>query len=163
MKIKTKVSRLLFISVMFATLCGCMADTRYLSFTSIEKEGWKRADTLSFCIPPLEDIEDKDIYLLLHTEGYKYENIAIGFSVSQDSNNLYNKQFHYLLGDYSSIKGLGRRCDYKLPTNKFGLCDTIPATITLVHEMEESILSGIHRVGILIEEPAKISWNANWE
>lgn len=164
MRSKTKASWLLFVLVMLV-LYGCMADTRYLSFAIIEKEGWGHADTLTYSIPPLVGIGDNGIYLLFHTEGYEYKNIAIDITVTQDSNQLYKEQVNYLLDGVVSTGGIGRRCDYKLPVNDIVFCDTMPVEITLAHRMEGDKLLGICKVGILVEESDALTaepWNVDW-
>ena len=166
MRSKIKASRRLLVSVMLVLLYGCMTDPRYLSFIPIEKDGWDHTDTLTYSIPPLAGIGNNGIHLLFHTEGYEYRNIAIDVAVKQDSSQCYNRQISYLLDEMPSIRGIGRRCDYKLPVDDIVLCDTLSTMITLVHGMKDTKLLGVRKVGILVEESADASitesWNVDW-
>ena len=153
-------------SALLAALCSCMEDTKSLTFAALEQEGWRRTDTLTYVIPPLKGTVDCGVSLLLHTEGYGYENIALGIDIRQDSIQLYHKQRHYQLSEVPSATGIARRCDYTLPVGNLTLCDTLPTTVTIIHHMEPSLLTGIQRVGIrtgrLVNETDSVIWRVDW-
>lgn len=143
-----------------------MADTRHLDFVSIGDDGWAHTDTFIYAIAPLPGVGQSGISLLLHTDGYEYENIALDITVSQDCTLLHHEQHSYRLSDSGPKKGIGRRCDYTLPVGNFTLCDTLPTTITLTHRLDQLMLKGIREVGIRISEPLHRPgdpvWKVNW-
>lgn len=138
------------VSALLTTLCSCITDTEYLTFTSISQDGWTKTDTLNYIIPPLEDIESSGISLLLHTEGYPFENIALGITIQQDTNLLYREQRIYDLVQNQPKTGIGNRCNYILPVENISLCDTLPTTITLVQQLNHPFLTGIRKIGVHI-------------
>ena len=160
------LSNALSVSVLLTALCSCMSDTRYLSFVSINHNGWGQADTLTYTIAPMAGAGKSGISLLLHTEGYAYENIAFDITIRQDSTPLYHEQRNYLLKDNLPQNGIGTRCDYTLPVGNFILCDTLPTTITLTSQLGLPVLTGIREVGIRIaapmREPGEPVWRVNW-
>lgn len=153
-------------SALTASLCGCMADTRHLDFISIGNDGWKHTDTLTYTITPLPEVELGGVSMLLHTEGYNYENIALNVTIRQDTILRYSKLHTYLLSHNQPKNGVGRRCDYTLPVGNITLCDTLPTTITLTHRLDQSVLTGIREVGIRIgaplRQPDEPVWKVDW-
>ena len=166
MRSRAKALHTFFVLGLIAGLCSCMADTRFVTFVPIGQKGWVCSDTLRCMIPPLRGVGGCRVSLLFHTEGYGYENFAVDVDICQDSVQLYRKQHHYLLGEIPSAKGIGRRCDYTLPVSNLVLCDTLPTTVTLVHQMELPALMGIREVGVCIGEPmhesAEEVWRVVW-
>lgn len=159
----SKASLLLYLSVMIANLCSCIADTRHLSFLSIGKDGWAYTDTLTYTIAPLNHVEKSGLSLLLHTEGYAYENIAFDITIYQDTILIYHEQRSYLLEPNLVQSGIGRRYDYTLPISNITLCDTLPTTITIAQQLDQPILTGIREVGIHISEPLRQPGEAVWK
>ena len=160
------LSTVLSVSGLLAALCGCMSDTRHLSFVSIEYDSWAQTDTLTYTIAPMVGEDRSGIFLLLHTEGYEYGNIAFDITIKQDTTLLYREQRSYLLESNRPHKGIGNRCDYTLPVGNFTLCDTLPTTITLTSQLDPPILTGIREVGIRIaapmREPGEPVWRVDW-
>ena len=156
----------LSVSVLLATLCACMADTRYIAFAPVGADGWASADTLTYSIAPLAGVEQGGVYLLLHTEGYRYGNIAVEVSIRQDTSLLYHEQHSYLLSSDEAKSGIGHRFDYVLPVANVTLCDTLPTAITLIHQLDQPLLSGIREVGIrigdLVRQPGEPVWKVDW-
>ena len=154
------------VSVLVATLCSCMADTRYLTFAPIGADGWACTDTLTYSIPPLAGVEQGGVFLLLHTDGYRYGNIAVEISICQDTSLLYHEQRSYVLGYDEAKSGIGHRSDYLLPVDNITLCDTLPTTITLTQQLDQPVLLGIREVGIrisgAIRQPDEPVWKADW-
>lgn len=166
MRSRAKVLRLLLVPALLAALCSCMADTKSLTFATIGQKGWSHTDTLSYVIPPLKGMGDCGVALLLRTEGYGYENIALDIDIRQDGTQLYHQQRHYWLSEEVSANGIGRRCDYTLPVGNLTLCDTLPTTITVVHNMEQPLLKGIREVGVrtgrYVHESDTVIWQVDW-
>lgn len=161
------LSTVLSVSGLLAALCGCMSDTRHLSFVSIEYDSWAQTDTLTYTIAPMAGEGRSGISLLLHTEGYEYGNIAFDITIRQDTTLIYHELRNYLLGNNSTNKGIGYRSDYTLPVGNFILCDTLPTTITLTGQLNQPILTGIREIGIRIaspmREPDEPIWRVNWQ
>lgn len=161
------LSIVLSVSGLLAALCGCMSDTRHLSFVSIEHDSWTQTDTLTYTIAPMAGAGRSGIFLLLHTEGYEYGNIAFDITIKQDTTLLYHEQRSYLLENNRPKDGIGDRCDYTLPVGNFILCDTLPTTITLTGQLNQPILTGIREIGIRIaspmREPDEPIWRVNWQ
>ena len=166
MRSETKAPRLLSMLALLVALGGCMADTKYLSFASVEREGWEYDDTLTYIIPPLAGTRDGGVSLLLHTEGYGYENIAFDIVIRQDTLLLYREQRTYWLKEHPATDGIGRRYDYALPIGNIELCDTLPTTITLLHQIDQPILTGIREIGIRMSKPLRQAgepvWRVDW-
>ena len=158
------IGALLIVSFMLTVLCGCMSDTKSITFASISTDGWARTDTLVYTIVPLEDGKRSGVSLLLHTEGYAYANISLGITIQQDSFLLYSEQRNFLLCENSPKPSIGRRCDYTLPIENFALCDT--TIITLTQQLDVPLLTGIRRVGVHvgspIREPGEPIWRVDW-
>lgn len=156
----------LSVSVLLATLCSCMADTRYLAFAPVGADGWASTDTLTYSVVPLVGVKQGGVYLLLHTEGYRYGNIAIEVSIRQDTTLLYNGQHSYLLSDNDAKSGIGHRYDYVLPIANITLCDTLATNIILTQQLDQSLLPGIREVGIRIgdvmRQPSEPMWKVDW-
>ena len=161
-----KILLLLSVSTLLAALCSCIGDTRFLAFIPMGQDGWAHTDTLSYTAKPLGNVKRCGISLLLHTEGYAYENIAIGITVQQDTTLIYHEQRHYLLKYQNPKKGIGRRCDYTLPIGNMELCDTLPTTITITQQLSQPSLTGIREVGICISsplhQPGEPVWKVDW-
>lgn len=168
MRDKAKALNLLSTLALLAALSSCMADTEHISitFVPVEAKGWEHTDTLGYTMPPLKNADSCEISLLLHTEGYIYENIAFDITIYQDSILLYHEQRDYLLCDNLKAEGFGRRCDYKLPVGNFTLCDTLPTTIALMHRIDRPVLKGIREVGIYASTPigqsGEVVWEVDW-
>lgn len=162
----TKMRSMLYVSLLCATLCSCMTDTRHLAFIPIENYGWVRTDTLTFTFAPPNDMKQGGISLLLHTEDYSYENIALNITIRQDSSLLYHQQRTYLLDHSLPKKGIGHRCDYTLPVGNITFCDTLPVTLILTQCLDQFTLKGIREVGIRISppmrQPGEPVWQADW-
>ena len=142
-----------------------MDDVRSLTFNPIPAEGWHHADTLTYTIAPL-DIQGKSgISVLLHTEDYAYANIALDIAIAQDTL-LYSQRQEFTLDQCTPSKGIGRRYDYTLTITNIALCDTLPTTITLTHQLDTSPLCGIREVGIrinhLVHMPGEVVWKVDW-
>ena len=152
--------------LLIATFCSCMGDIRHIAFVPIDAEGWSITDTLVITIAPLNDVDKCGLSLLLHTDKYEYANIAFDISVSQDSIPLYHEQHSYLLENSLSEHGIGRHCEYILPVDNVVLCDTLPTTITLVQQLNQPLLAGIHRMGVRVSsplrQPGEPVWRVNW-
>lgn len=151
---------------LLSALCSCMNDTRHLAFASIGHDGWAHTDTLTYTIDPLTGTSKSGVYLLLHTEGYAYGNIALDICIQQDTAMLYHEQRNYILAQGEPKDGIGRRCDYTLPVGNVVLCDTLPTTITLAQRLDQPILTGIRDMGIRIaspmREPGEPVWRVDW-
>ena len=154
------------VSALFTLLCSCIADTKYIAFTSIAQEGWSQADTLCYTIPSLGGVDRSSVSLLLQTEGYSYENIALDITIQQDTTLLYHELRSYLLCYSQPKRGIGNQCSYTLSVGNVSLCDTLPATITLVQQLDQPILSGIRKVGVRLgapmSEPGAPVWKVDW-
>lgn len=166
-KAKTqKILHILSVSTLLTALCSCIDDTRYINFISIKQGGWSHTDTLTYIVDPLSNVERCGISLLLHTEGYAYENIAFTITIKQDTTLLYHEQRSYLLKQHDPQNGIGRRCDYTLPIGNIYLCDTLPATITITQQLDQPSLRGIREVGTRISsplrQPGEPVWKVDW-
>lgn len=156
----------LCLTALLHTMCGCMTDTRHLDFITINHEGWTHHDTLVYTIAPMVGIDRCGLQVLLHTEGYHYENIAMDIVVMQDTSLLYHEQRSYTLKHQQPQHGLGQRCDYTLPVGNIALNDTLSTTITLTQQLDQPALKGIREVGIRISpplrQPGEPVWRADW-
>ena len=162
---KAKALHLLLVSVLLAILSSCMTDTQriYTTFIPISQKGWRQCDTLKYAMPPLKNTDNCDISLLLHAEGYNYGNIALDITIQQDTTLIYHEQRDYLLFENLPVEGFGRRCDYTLPIGNFSFCDTLPTTITLVHQIDQPLLKGVREIGVDISTPKReIIWRVDW-
>lgn len=167
MRERDKAWLALCMSAVLAVLGGCMADTRHLAFIPIGYEGWADTDTLTYTLNPLNGVEQGgELSLLLHTERYRYENIALGITIRQDTVLVRHEQRNYILGQHRAKKGVGHRSDYVLPVGNVVLCDTLPTTITLTHQLNQSILKGVRGIGVRIGTPlqptSKPRWQSDW-
>lgn len=166
MRDKAKLLRLISATILFLVLNGCVADTKYVAFIPIGHNGWLHTDTLTYAIDPLTDMERSGFSLLLHSEGYRYKNIALDITISQDTILLYHEQRSFLLEHNLPRKGIGRRYDYVLPVGNFILCDTLATTISITHRLNQSKLVGIREVGVRIgpplHQPGESSWKVDW-
>ena len=157
---------ILLVSAMLIALCSCMKDMKHLSFVSIGHDGWAHSDTLNYTIEPLKGTSKCGVYLLLHTEGYAYSNIAFDICIQQDTVQVYHEQCSYLLAQNESKKGIGRRYDYTLPIGNIVLCDTLPTVITLTQRLDQPMLYGIRDMGICVTSPIRLPeepvWLMNW-
>ncbi len=166
MRSKAKTWCILSVSALIAVLCSCMADTRHLAFTSIGHDGWTHTDTLTYTITPLSGTAQCGLSLLLHTEGYDYENIALDITVSQDTTLLLHEQRSYRLDHNQPKSGIGRRSDYTLPVGNITLCDTLSTLVTLTHRLDQPTLTGIREVGIRLSaplrQPGEPVWRVDW-
>lgn len=156
----------LSIVVLLTTLCSCMADTRHITFASIDYTGWAQTDTLIYTIAPLNGAKRCGISLQIHTEGYRYKNISLGITIRQDSTLLYQELRNYLLEQNHPKNGIGHRYDYTLPIGNFTLCDTLPTAITVTQQLDQPTLVGIRKVGVHIaspmHEPGEPIWKVDW-
>lgn len=163
----------LCVTILQVVLYGCMADTKHLVFASVNHSGWAHTDTLTYTITPLLKNNattpngcKSGISLLLHTQAYKYNNIALDITIRQDTCLLYHELRNYQLDNCQAKGGIGLRCDYTLPVDNITLCDTLPTTITLTQQLDQPLLLGIHKVGILIgaptRKPGEPIWRVDW-
>ena len=151
---------------MLAALCSCMGNAGYMAFRPVTGKGWRSVDTLTYRVDTLDRGGSYGMRLLLHTDGYPYENIAMNIVVKQDTTTLLDTVASYDLTEEPATKGLGHRNDYILPVGNVTLCDTLPATVHVAHRMADTLLAGIREVGIGIEEPIRRSdetvWRVEW-
>ena len=176
MKAKSK-TRVLCLTLCVATLqvvlYSCIADTRHLVFATINRDGWAHTDTIAYTIIPLPgnsntlgSDQKSSISLLLHTEAYKYSNIAIDIIIEQNNSLLYHELRSYQLDSCHPKNGIGHRHDYILPIGNITLCDTLPFDIILTQQLDQPLLVGIREVGVRIGtpmcEPGEPIWKANW-
>lgn len=161
---RSKIKILTLLSIL-TVLTGCMDNIHYLIFKSVDTAGWSRCDTLIYTIPPIERHSQIGISVLLNTEAYPYQNIAFDITIAQDTL-LYHEQQEYTLSQCTPKSGIGGRCDYTLPITNITLCDTLPTTLTLIHQLEQPTLKGIREVGIsvgaLIPKPGDVIWQIEW-
>lgn len=162
MRSRTKALHKLLVASVLLALCSCMADTRHLAFVSVAQEGWAQTDTLNYSVAPLVGVGECGISLVVQTENYAYENIAIAVAISQDSTLLYHQRHYYNLEEGAPKNGIGRRCEYTFPMGNVTLCDTMATTIALTHQLCDSLLMGISKVGIRIEKPLHQSGEVEW-
>ena len=161
MTIRSKTLTLLA-SALLTALCSCMNDTKHLAFAPIGLDGWGHTDTLTYTIAPMTGMHKGGVYLLLHTEGYDYANIALDICIHQDTVMLYHEQRSYLLAQCESKNGIGHRCDYTLPVGNIELCDTLPTTITLTQALDQPTLTGIREIGIRMTAPMRLPGDPVW-
>lgn len=143
-----------------------MNETRHIAFSSINCDGWAHTDTLTYTIEPVNGVERSGISLLLATEGYGYGNIAVNITVKQDTIPLYHELRNYILEQSHRQRGIGHRNDYTLPVGNVTLCDTLPTTIIITHQLNQPLLTGIRGVGIHVtapmRQPGEPVWHVNW-
>lgn len=161
---RSKIKVLTLLSIL-TILIGCMGNTHYLAFEPVDVAGWSRCDTLIYTILPIERHSQMGISVLLNTEDYPYQNIALDITIAQDTL-LYHEQQEFTLSQCKPKSGIGRRCDYTLPITNITLCDTLPTTLTLTHQLEQPTLKGIREVGVsvgaLISKPGDVIWQIEW-
>ena len=147
-------------------LCGCMKDTRQLTFATTEPDGWAAGDTLTLAIDTLTRTGTHGVELLLHTDGYAYTNLALHVSMVQDTTVLYDEQLTIDLKQMKQASGIAQRCDYVVPLANMELSDTTHTTVNVYHRMSDTLLCGIGRIGIRIGSPARrpgeVVWQVEW-
>ena len=167
MRSKANTSCLLLVAVLLAALCSCINDAQHLAFTILKTKEWGQGDTLSYIIPPLEGAGCCGVSLLLYTDGYEYENIAVDVTIRQDSMLRYHDLRSYLLSEDDPKEGVARRCYYTLPIDDVELCDTLPTVVTLTHQLDQPVLKGVDKVGVCIgkrmRQPGEVVWRVNWQ
>lgn len=156
----------LLILLMLAALSSCMSDVSYMAFRTINPKGWCQADTLTYSIDSLERSGAYGMYLLLHTEGYSYANIALNIIVTQDSVVLLDTVARYDFSVSSAAHSVARRADYAFPLCDVELCDSSSTVMSISHLMSDDPLKGIREVGIRLEapihKPQEIEWRVSW-
>lgn len=147
-------------------LCGCMGDTRQLSFVATAPGGWAADDTLTLVIDTLDKTRTNGVELLLHTEDYAYTNLALHLRVKQDTALLYDEQLTIDLKQMKQSEGIAQRCDYVVPLGNMELADSTHTTVSVKHLMSDTLLRGIGRIGIRIGSPARrpgeVVWQVEW-
>ena len=169
MKRKTKplaLYKTLLTLLMLTALSSCMSDVNYTAFRTIDSSKWGQTDTLTYQADTLKMSGMHGVQLLLHTEEYPYANIALNIVIKQDTTLLFDTVAIYDLTAETRTHSFGYRNDYTLSVGNITLCDTLPTTIQLTHQMTDSQLRGIREVGILIGAPIGLPketvWRVEW-
>ena len=150
-----KYNSIVYWVTMIWLLSACNSQTRYHQFRSIDKEEWRQTDTLSFDVPLNDTFLNHTLKLQLrHTARFPYKNLSIGMQVfSPDSQFTKTDKFNiHLMNDEGFWVGGGQGGLYQMNMGEMRLPLTISGTwhIHLFHAMDDSILVGIHDVGIEI-------------
>ena len=158
--------KILVLLPLLTTLGGCMDNIHYLTFNSVDSNGWNRCDTQAYTIPPIKGYPQIGISVLINTENYPYKNIALDIAISQDTI-LYHEQQEFTLTQCSPLLGFGRRCNYTLPITNITLCDTLSTHLILISQLEQPILTGIRQIGVsassLIHKSGDTIWQVEWK
>ena len=152
--------------LMLSALSSCMSDVSYTAFRTIDSSKWSQTDTLIYQTDTLEMSGMRGVQLLLHTEEYPYTNIALNIVIKQNTTLLLDTVALYDLTTEAKTHTFGCRNDYTLSVGNITLCDTLPTTIQLTHQMTDSTLRGIREAGILIGDPIGLPketvWRVEW-
>ena len=151
-------------------LHGCMGDTSQLAFIPVSAEGWAAGDTLHCTLEPSLLAQparggERGVYVLLHTDGYAYRNLALCIGIEQDTL-LCDTVRTYWLDECAMTRKIGSCCEYTLPVGNVAVNDTLPLNITLQHRMDTLRLAGIRAIGIRvashIAQPGEVVWHVDW-
>lgn len=151
---------------MLTALSSCMSDVSFTTFRTIDSGRWGQTDTLTIQVDSLEMSGKHGVELLLHTEEYPYANIALNLSICQDTTLLLDTIIAYDLAAELGTRSIGSRSDYSLLIGNIILCDMLPITMQLTHQMADSQLKGVREVGVRIGEPIGLPketvWRVEW-
>jgi gliding motility-associated lipoprotein GldH len=144
-------------------LASCNSQTRYHQFRHINQGKWWQGDTVRFDIPLSDSLQRHELTLQLrHTSEYPYSDLAIGMQYfSPDSQLTRTTQYNIqLTAPKGYWIGSGQGGIYQLNIAQTILPPTSAGTwhVNVFHAMSDSILLGVHDVGIKISAlPAGIN------
>ncbi len=134
-------------------LVACNSQTRYHQFRHIDEQRWSHADTIRFDVPLTDSLHNHKITLQLrHTARYPYKNLNVGLqAISPDSQYTKTDRFNVkLIDEEGNWISSGQGGFYNLNIGEMQLMPSIVGDwhINIFQEMGDSILSGIHDLGI---------------
>ena len=145
---RLKLVNKLLLPLVLLLITSCTGHNRFHSYLPVNKDGWKRTDTLYFHAVPIDTKKDRmEISLgIRHTHRYPYRDIWL--AIGQDT-------LHINLADEQGRwkgKGIG---DMRLVQQEasISLTDTDSCgTIRIHHIMQHDPLPGISDIGIEVRE-----------
>lgn len=141
--------------VMLLLACACTTQTRYYQYRPVNDKAWHQSDTISFDVQLDDSIHSHQLEVgMRYTKQYPYQNFKIGVIVlSSDSQFLSTQNIVYQITDEAgNYLGSGQNSLYQLTSNPIILSPFAHGSciILLNQRMNDSIISGIHDVGIKI-------------
>ncbi len=148
-------------SVLFG-ITGCRNSTVYHTYQPTTERGWLSKDTLYYALPT--DILPNNFKLnigIRHTELYPYKDIWV--EVGCKENPAKKDTFHLYLTDQkghwtSNTTGRLYQCNFDKGNLNLSSQDS---TLYIIHLMSDSILTGIHDMGIRLSLPSRINTEEN--
>ena len=142
---------------LFLLCFGCNNGTLYYQFKSIDEHGWLKSDTIDFEVPTSDSIHHYQLEVgVRHSTKYIYQQLKLRLSVlTPDSLSLPEQVVTIGVTDENGKRlsvGKGglfqaQANPVSLPVAKAGIWH-----FKLVHQMNDSILKGVHDVGVRLME-----------
>ncbi len=139
--------------IMCWLLTACNSQTRYHQFRYINNQRWSLSDTIKLDVPLTDSLHNHQLTIQLrHTAHYPYKNLSINLLIlSPDS--LYTKKESFsvnLIDEEGNWISRGQGGLYHLNLGETLLPPSIRGDwhISIIQAMGDSILPGIHDLGI---------------
>lgn len=154
MKLKFSV----YAIIVLLSITGCQQETVYHRYQPTGENGWLMHDSLFYTLPSqvLPGTFKLNIGVR-HTELYPYKDIWI--EIGSKGNTTQKDTFHLHLTDkeghwHNSTTARLYQCDVDKGTLHLSSQDTL---LYMIHLMNDSLLTGIHDVGIRLSLPSRIN------
>lgn len=149
---------ILYLFTVLFGITGCRNSTVYHTYQPTANNGWSGKDTLYYHLP--SNILPGNFKLnigIRHTELYSYKDIWIEAGCKE--NPAKKDTFHLYLTDQkgrwlSNTTGRLYQCDFDNGSLDLSSQDSI---LYLIHLMSDSLLTGIHDMGIQLSLPSRIN------
>lgn len=144
------------LSVLFI-LTGCRNSTVYHTYRPTAESGWPSKDTLFYSLPSSLLPGDFRLHIgIRHTEVYPYKDVWVEVGCKEHAEK--KDTFHLYLADqdghwHNSTTGRLYQCDFDKGKLSLSAQDS---TLYIIHLMSDSLLTGIHDVGIQLSLPGRI-------
>ncbi len=153
-----KVSRIFLLTVVcfVVMLMSCNGRKVYDSFEHTPLYGWERNDTVTFCVPAVEDDGTYSLYLNLRTDNnFPFTNITMIVNRSVSPSGLHcTDTLKCQLADYRG-QSLGKGINlyqYTFPISTAQLAKGDSLSVKVNHNMMREILPGISDIGLTIKK-----------
>lgn len=142
---------LLIATAIIGFLSACNGSTETGEFHSVDADGWKYGDTLSFNIEAPDSVICGDIAIVVrHTAAYPYSNIWLELNYPQ-SDRIVSDSINVVLADnFGNWLGRGAGLSFqRADTIVRNISLTTPSEITLRHIMRVDNLTDIEQIGVI--------------
>lgn len=127
-------------------ITSCNNNTYYHSFQPVTSTGWNRNDTLLFSLPEHQHIDSLAYTIgIRHQVSYKYRDIWL--KINQDTLHLYLADSE---GKWDG-NGIGEFRQFTHPFHFSHSAEDSIQEFRIVHIMQDTLLNGIHDIGLQIE------------